>query len=269
MSSEEANGLRRAERRMAMRKIVRAGSSLFAVLVLAVLAVTPALADEFLVNGEAFTGALAAELEGLVTLTNYASAGSTEILTQITCSGILIGTIEGAKGEITAVLSLEKTEVGTLNSEDTEKTGLNCEATLDAGSTTDCQAGTLATVWVVGINLQLGDFVNVELLLNETMISVMMPSTNNLSEVVGLDAECTLLDGLKIANECTGGSGESALANNTLTSPPSVLLKTESSAVATRGNCTLTGEHSGTALITEGSTWVVGSELEHLETAIN
>jgi hypothetical protein len=251
-----------------MRKIRIVGFGLFAALALCVFAAGPAFAeDEWLVGGAAFAEELPTETEGTeVVLMKYEAANSETVLTEILCSGVLDGTIYGKTlDKLTDVLNLEMGTIGTLV--DNLKTALNCEVTFHGGGLTDCEVGSLASVWLVGISLELGDFVTTETLLNGAVTTGMFGLENNLNEPVGYDMECKSLLGVNGSEECTGAQQEVELTNDATTVPPSIM-GTFISEKAKRVNCSMTGEHSA-EFLGLGNLWAIGAELERLETALS
>src|SRR5258708_3324131 len=136
-----------------MKKIL---FGLFAVLALSAFYAAPAFAEsEWLVNGVAVTLELNAETEGELTLVKFEGENNT-VLTKVLCSGFFDGTILGKTDTVLDVLDLTHVEIGTLDPEDTPNNALSCEVTFDAGALADCKANTLASVWLIGINLGLG-----------------------------------------------------------------------------------------------------------------
>jgi hypothetical protein len=251
-----------------MRKIRIVGFGLFAALALCAFAAGPAFAeDEWLVNGAAFAEELPTETEGTeAILMKYESANSEKVLTEILCSGVFDGTIYGKTlDKLTDVLNLEMGTIGTLV--DTLKTALSCEVIFHGGGLTDCELGSLANVWLVGISLELGEFVTTETLLNGAVTTGMFGLANNLNEAVGYDVECKSLLGVNGSEQCIESQEEVELTNDATTVPPSIM-GTFIPEVAKRANCTMTGEHSADFLGL-GNLWAIGAELERLETALS
>ncbi len=151
-----------------MRKIRIVVFGLFAVLALCALNVAPAFAEsEWLVEKLKVEATLNTETEVLFALAKSVEAGSTEILTEILCSGLFDGTIKGKIGTILDVLALEHgTTVGQLG--DTNEEFFNCEVTFSAGSLTDCREGSLVLIWFDGLNLELEEWWLTEILLVES-----------------------------------------------------------------------------------------------------
>ncbi len=138
-----------------MRKIRIVGFGLFAVLALCALNVAPAFAEsEWLVEKAKVETTLNAETEGFLKLVKFASSGSTTILEEILCEGILDGTMKEKEDTILDILSLNQlVTVGSLG--DSNEEFLNCLVVFDAGGITDCLEGTLILVWLDGLNLEL------------------------------------------------------------------------------------------------------------------
>jgi hypothetical protein len=250
-----------------MRKIRIVGFGLFAALALCAFAAGPAFAaDEWLVGGVGVEAELSTETEGSLVLMKYASASSETVLNEIECNGVFDGTIyEKTLDKLTDVLNLEMGTIGTLV--DNLKTSLSCTVTFDAGGLTDCELNSLASLWLVGINLELGDFATTETLLNGTVTSTMFGKLNNLNEAWGYDVECTSKIGIKGSEECIESEQEAELSN-AATMPPSILGVFAAAPVAQRANCSMTGEKSAD-LLGSGNLWAIGAELEHLETALS
>src|SRR5258705_640262 len=244
-----------------MKKIL---VGLFAVLALCAFYAASAFAEsEWLVNGLAVGVELSAETEGEVTLVKFEGENNV-VLTKILCSGFGDGTILGKAGTGLDILDLVHNEIGTLDPEDTPNNALSCEVTFDAGALADCKVNTLASVWLIGVNLGLGDWGTGEILLNGGVFTAMASAMNNLGGTIGYKVECESLLGIKGEESCTEGSGEATLTN-AATTPASVLAEATVGPLANRESCSLGGAHSG-SLEGTGNTWALEGETR-LETA--
>jgi hypothetical protein len=160
-------------------------------------AVTQWLEDGNVINaGEV----LPVDGEGQLTLTNTLFG----IQTPIDCSGLFEGTVEsGGKGTAIAALDLLGNVAGTLDAADTNKTPVSCEV-LGGG----CTAGSLAEVWVVKLNLELGATWKTQLVLEGTKF------IGELGAEAGYELTCKGSLGT-ITTECTGTVGKSEGTNET------------------------------------------------------
>ena len=256
------------ERQSQMRKIRIVGFGLFAVLALCALNVAPAFAEsEWLVEKAKVETTLNAETEGFLKLVKFASSGSTTILEEILCEGILDGTMKEKEDTILDILSFNQlVTVGSLG--DSNEEFLNCLVVFDAGGITDCLEGTLILVWLDGLNLELEAYWLTAILLVGSSFFDDRLSLNNLGEPAGYDVECESKLGIFGSELCSESEPSAALSNVT-GSPASVLGVFSLGPVAGRVNCTMTGEHSAD-LVGEFNTWAIGvNELERLETAVS
>jgi len=132
-------------------------AALCAVCAFSMAAVATASANEWLLNGAAITAKTAVETTGELTLDVLVLG---VLAVAIDCNGAFDGTVgPGAADEITAVLNLEKVEVG----KELVGTALSCEVLTSAFE--ECgKVGELASVWVDGLPWK------TELLLNGSVI---------------------------------------------------------------------------------------------------
>ncbi len=239
--------------------------ALLAVVAFSAFGASSAMAEtRWLVEGKTFTGTLSAETEGELTMINFASATSSEVLIAIKCSWILDGTITNPNLDVIEdLLNLEMVQIG----ENLEGEFLNCTITHDGGGILDCKENTLALVWVDNLNLSTGDTWLTELLLEGTMF--WDDFSSNLAErFQGYDIECETLSGATLANLCEGNS-RALLENATGTSPVSVAV-TFNNEAANLFNCTLTGNETGNEESpVAANTWAISSELTRLATAVS
>lgn len=168
-----------------------------AVSALGAFVATSAFAGEWLVGGVPVTVTLAADTEGTVTLENT-FLGATTV---VDCNGLFEGTI-GPLGADTIIdaYDLTPTMAGVLNTADTAKSPLDCEALSGL-----CSG--LANVWVVKLNLQLSEVWNskIELMTNGEELDILGAES-------GYEVECTGSLG-KQEIECTGAAVDSTLTN--------------------------------------------------------
>ncbi|HEY2632151.1 MAG TPA: hypothetical protein VGI26_07215 [Solirubrobacteraceae bacterium] len=162
-------------------------------------AVTQWLEDGAVINaGEV----LPVDVEGELRFTNQLFG----IKTPIDCSGLFEGTVEsGGKGTATDVFDLSSPQViaGTLDSADTNKTPVSCEV-LGGG----CTSGSLANVWTVKLNLELGAVWKTQLVL------VGSAFIDELGAEAGYELECKGSLGT-ITTECIGTVTKAELTNET------------------------------------------------------
>lgn len=254
-----------------MKAFTALSFGLLATMAICAIFAMPAFAEiEVLVEGKALTAETEGESEGEFTLVKYAESKSTTLLDTVVCSYIYTKDFvpNTTLDWDTDLYNLLIEPIGTLVDEN--KLGLSCTVVIDAGALTDCKAGSLATVWVVGMNLELGDLWDLEYLLNNLnqLIELWNP-LNNLNEPVGFDVECESLIGVKGSEECTEGEISERVENDTGVSPAGLSEVSEETApaISERENCTMTGSES--AWIEDKSvTWADKSKA-HVETAIN
>jgi hypothetical protein len=143
---------------------------------------------------------LPVDVEGELTLTNELFG----IKTPIDCSGLFEGTVEsGGKDTITDAFDLLGNIAGTLDAADTNKTPISCEV-LSGG----CTAGTLAEVWVVKLNLELGAVWKTQLVLEGAAF------VDELEAGAGYEVTCKGSLGT-ITTECTGTVTKAEATNET------------------------------------------------------
>jgi len=247
---------------------------LFTVFAFSAVVAASASASEWLVEALSFANGttLWSETEGDVTLVAYneppGPGKKPTVLTEILCEGIFDGSITWPNLDlITDLLTTDSlTTIGELGK--TNETPLDCLVTFDAGSIEDCAPNTLAEVWVDNLNLELGTAWETELLL---------PAANewvdHFPANAGYDIRCeSLFFGVTGESLCEGAV-HALMSNEPGTTPPSILgefmkLAATEAAELERGNCTLTGEHTGEVVGT-GNTWAVEVELVHLETGVS
>jgi len=243
-----------------MRKIRIIGLSLVALFALGAFMASSAFAEtEILVKAGSAAGKFF-ETEGSLELIKL-EEGSRGILERIGCSGIFDGKFETATlGWIQDLLDL--TGLITIGEKLTGE-ALNCEVLSEAGSLTDCKEKTLASLWVIGLNLAEKDEWHVELVLMTTAPEwlLVILSTNNLGGAVGYEVECESLIGIKGSEECTGAEPTFAASNGAGT-PAGVfgeILFTAATTNEELANCTMTKEHTG-AFEGSGTTWGLSAE---------
>ena len=205
-----------------MRKIRIVGFGLFVVLALCALNAAPAFAEsEWLVEKMKVEITLNVETEGDLTLVQFASADSEEVLTEKLCSYLFDGTIKGKEGMISDALSLEHgITVGSLG--DVNEGSLKCEVIFSAGGMTDCKVGTLVLLWFKGLNLELEARWPTEISLVGGSFFNRMPGLNNLDGSTGLDLECESLGGFLSSELCEWEVASTEL-ENVSSAPQSVL----------------------------------------------
>jgi len=143
---------------------------------------------------------LTVDVEGELTLTNILFGVSTPV----DCSGLFEGTAEsGGKGTIIDALDLVGTVAGTLEAGDTNKTAISCEV-LGGG----CTTGSLAEVWVVKLNLELGTVWKTTLVLEGAKF------ISELGAEAGYEVTCKGPLGT-ITTECAGLVTKAELTNET------------------------------------------------------
>lgn len=158
-------------------------------------AVTQWLEDGAVINaGEV----LPVDVEGELTLTNVLFGVSTPV----DCSGLFEGTVEsGGKDTITDAFDLLGNIAGTLDAADTNKTPISCEV-LGGG----CTSGSLAEVWVVKLNLELGTVWKTTLVLEGAKF------ISELGAEAGYEVTCKGPLGT-ITSECTGTVTKAEVTN--------------------------------------------------------
>ncbi len=252
-----------------MRKIRIVGFGLFAVLALCALNVAPAFAEsEWLVEKAKVETTLNAETEGTVTLVRFIGQHSAERLSEIVCSFLFDGTIQGKTSTILDALALEHgITVGQLGA--TNQEFLNCEVKFDAGSPVDCKEGSLALVWFDGLNLELEQWWLTEILLAEGTFFDALLELNNLSELVGYEIECETLIGVSGTEMCSEMKLSAKLTNALEPAPANVFGGSSIIPVEDRPNCNTEGGTRSTDIKSEFNIWAIGAELERLETEVS
>lgn len=216
-----------------MKKIHVLGLVLFAVFAFSSVIASAAFAEsEWLAGGLAIGVALAADTAGTVLLINLEGGA---VLIEVECSGLFEGTVgPGAADTITDAVGLEGTVIGTLEEGDTNKTGLSCTVVKTAGGILDCEANSLATVWV--------DFLNLELsLVWATKIELVGTEfRDDIQAESGYEVECKTPVG-SLTNLCGEELTSSKLENMTTEKGVLGIFDANSQSV----KCTLTGAASG------------------------
>jgi hypothetical protein len=198
-----------------MRKLQILSLMLFAVLALGAVVVIPAFASELLVEELSFSGELAGEIEGTITLIQYESATSTKILHELLCSGFFLLDLSPKLFFVLDLATLPPIEIV----EELEDLGpaIMCEVHIDGGSLTDCEVGN-ALLWPNALSLLSGkeSSWNVEIILLGTEWFADFPAQ------FGFHIECKTLFGVTASNTCVTRA-VADLTNDTATSPASVL----------------------------------------------
>lgn len=199
-----------------MRKITHIkvlGLTLFAVLAFSAVAAATAFAeDEWLVEGLTFTGELATNTEGTLTLAILTLTGVR--LNQINCSGLLEGTVTGL-GPVGLVLDLFSLTNALI--EELSGTSLACETLVDEGGCRlSSETGSEMLLWVDELRL------GTEPLTWESLIELMTTGPVFLLHLhhVAFELLCLTLAGADLESLCEG------LTSGALTNvAPNVLLE--------------------------------------------
>jgi hypothetical protein len=249
-----------------MRKIQILGLAALAVFAFSTVVASSASAAAWLVAKVEIAKETASETEGELELKVYENSTGSTVLEAVLCSGIFDGFLVPPNlALIVDLLSLTQVEIGSLESGDVEGTALSCTVIHDAGALTDCKENTTALLGPDNLNLALGTTweVTFEEMAGGVLLGIFPANA-------GYHVECESLIGIVGTNLCTGAGGITSItwSNVTSTTPPSVLGTFGAVSAAERGECEMGGAHVG-EVIGSGSTWAIGAELEHLETALD